>query len=323
MSKLKIDYKGGYRQVSKYLIREHDANFAVIIDAIVSIHNMNSDKLCNISGESAAMISNGFLSRNTGLGIYIVKANVKKIEGLGLMTAIKKGQGNTKHYVIHIDRINKYIEGLAPKFKQWFENSLKLSKKDIGRSENADLEKFKTSDENFATAMAELTDSAENSNSQLVGNKPTQSSKTTQPNAVKPTVEEKIKETNIETTTDETSVVVDNLIHKSEAKKERKAKRNYETTREPASSKISAANWKRLENAYNDLPLINNQGRFYVTNEDNKGFFSLSEYKQDLVIESVKYKIDATTTASRPSTYIELASKGKLEVASESLHIAI
>lgn len=163
MNELKIEYVGGFRQVSKYLILQHDANFAVIIDALVNIHNMNITKLVKIGGKLSVKISNGFLSRHTGLGISIIKANVKKIEGLGLITAIKKGQGNTRHYVIHKDQIDIYIEVLGDKFQQWFEKSLKASKKDKARSEQDDLAKLKKSQKNFDEAIASITSTTEKS----------------------------------------------------------------------------------------------------------------------------------------------------------------
>ena len=58
---LEINYKGGFRQVSKYLTREHDANFALIVDAIVYIYNENLDYHLKIGSKRAVKISNDFL----------------------------------------------------------------------------------------------------------------------------------------------------------------------------------------------------------------------------------------------------------------------
>jgi hypothetical protein len=212
MKELKIKYKGGYSQVSKYLIREHDANFAVVVDALVNIYNMNIDKLVKIGGESSVKISNGFLSRNTGLGIYIIKANIEKIERIGLVTAVKKGKGNTRHYVIHIDRINTYDVGLKDKFKQWFDDSLESSKKDTARSKEADKIKFTESKNNFERTLATLSSLTEKPTIRLVENQPTKTLKTDQPNSAKPTVVNINKEITIKTTTNRNNVVVDKIF---------------------------------------------------------------------------------------------------------------
>jgi len=412
MNELKIKYVGGFRQVSKYLTREHDANFAVIIDSLVNIHNMNTTKLVKISEKLSVKISNDFLSRHTGLGISIIKSNIKKIEDLGLITVIKKGQSNTRHYIIHIKRINEYTERLEGKFQQWFEDSLENSKKDKTRLDHHDLEKQKTSQKKYEEIIEGIKNSTRKSTNQLVQNQPTQKGKTNQPKRSKQTVVETSLETTEETTTEDNSVVVqvfnnkdekgiyylyevegfekrvylkeykeymENLNELSDKKREeldqqvlgydvgpdeeivfyeglspselkkqikeekenkstwlrktplhkimktidrnvesvkrkrkKEERRIYETTKEPASSEVSIANWGKLKKAYDELPNIENQGKFYVSKEDLKNFKTLSMYRQENVISIVTAMKKSDKTASRPATYIEEAMLDKL-----------
>lgn len=403
MKKLEIVYEGGYRQVSKYLTLEHDANFSLIIDAIINVHNMNLTKLVTIGRHRAVKVSNGFLSRQTGLGISIIKTNVKKIEEIGLITAIKKGQGNTRHYVINVENINSYIAALQPKFEQWFEKSLEASKKDKARSVEADDNKLKKSLEIFAKTIAKLATYKGESKIGLVENRPTQIAKTRQPNRPKPAVADKAKERAKETTTKKKNVVVDifnqrdskgtfifikeygkpvykkefqeytknytkdqfeklldatheraiddldesdddldfdnaasykkekkifskiyykneimgytyNLILQAERREKYIMKKEYETTKEPASQDISNNNWKILKNAYSELPNIPNQGKFFTSKQDVYNFSNLSEFRQEWVIEQVVNMKKANTTTSRPSIYIEEAMKEKLNM---------
>lgn len=308
MNELKIEYVGGYRQVSKYLILQHDANFAVIIDSLVNIHNMNITKLVEIGGELSVKISNGFLSRHTGLGISIIKANVKKIEDLGLITAIKKGQGNTRHYTVNIENINTYIAALQPKFDQWYKKSLESSKKDKARSDHDDLAKLKKSQKNFDEAIASITSTNEKSIIGLVENRPTKPFKTDQPNRVKPTVVETTIETTIETTTGKKNVVVKRSTTKTPTLQNQFTGKKLT---EPANKETSDTNWNRLEQAYNSLPTIPSQGRFFTSAQDKLNFFALSVAMQEYVIKSVVAMKDCNTTASRPATYINEAMKPK------------
>ena len=217
MTKLKIEFSGGFNQVSKPLAREHDTNFATIVDALVNIYNMNIDNLVKKNGESSVRISNDFLSRNTGLGLYIVKSNIKKVEDVGLVTVIKKGKGNTRHYLIHIERINSYIKVLEVKFQQWFNNSLESSKKDKARSKEADKIKIATSLKNFEENMKMITTSTEKSPSKLVDNQPTKKINKNQPNSTKPTVVNITKEITIKTTTKSNIVVVDEIFDQTDS----------------------------------------------------------------------------------------------------------
>ncbi|WP_373942232.1 hypothetical protein OEG92_02525 [Polaribacter sejongensis] len=180
MNKIKIDYtnNGGYNQVSNYLIQKHGANFALIIDAIVNIYNMNIDKLNHENGITSVKISNGFLSRNTGLSEDIIKRNVKKIEDIGLITAIKKGRGNIRHYVIHSNHINSYLQSLKVGFEEWYTKSQAASKKDKARSKEADLKKMEESNNNFNKTMKELGITNMKTTNELVQNPPTKKIKT-------------------------------------------------------------------------------------------------------------------------------------------------
>jgi hypothetical protein len=398
MKKLKIEYTGGYNQVSNYLIREHDANFAVIVDALVNIFNMNIDNLTKVGGKSAVKISNGYLSRNTGLGLSIVKSNVEKIEGIGLITAIKKGKGNTRHYMIHIEHINSYIKALETNFKQWFDDSLQSSKKEKLRSEEADKIKVQTSFNNFEKTMNSMRSTIGEPTTRLVENRPTKTLKIIQPKQSKSTVVDINKKTNIETTTSN-NVVVEEIFNQSDSKgmfykidaydmtiyrsnyesyisrhtkddldqklkeyqqqefediliiededildnntrkevtedssmmhiydsvkkltlkKNRAAKRKFETTKEPASFETSVANWKKLEDAYTALSAIANQGKFQPSKKDKLNFNTLSEHRQEYVIDCVESMKSATTTASRPKIYIERAMKDKLRMVKNS-----
>ena len=62
---------------------------------------------------------------------------------------------------------------------------------------------------------------------------------------------------------------------------------------------------------YNDLPQLKNQGKFFTSQKDREDFYNLSEYRQEYVLKSVSKMKDASTTASRPSIYIEEAMKEK------------
>ena len=55
-----------------------------------------------------------------------------------------------------------------------------------------------------------------------------------------------------------------------------------------------------------------NQGKFFPSKKDKQNFYSLSEYRQEYVIESVSKMKHAATTASRPAIYIEEAMKDKV-----------
>lgn len=403
MKNLTIKFTGGYRQVSKHLTREHGANFAIIVDALVYIHNADSDKLVNINGNWAVRASNAFLSRHTGLGLSIIKANIDKIERTGLVAVITKGQGNTRHYVINIENINTYITALKPKFEKWYEKSIMSSKKDKARSVEADNNKLKKSKADFAKTLAKIKVITGESKVGLVENRPTQTATTRQPNTLKPTVAETAKKTAKETTTKKKNVVVDifnqkdskgafifikeigksvykkefqeytknytkdqfeklldatheraiddldesdddldfdnaasykkekkifskiyykneimgytyNLILQAERREKYIMKKEYETTKEPASQDISNNNWKILKNAYSELPNIPNQGKFFTSKQDVYNFSNLSEFRQEWVIEQVVNMKKANTTTSRPSIYIEEAMKEKLNM---------
>lgn len=306
MKNLKIEFTGGYRQVSKHLTREHSANFAIIIDALVYIHNENIDKLVTISKMSAVKVSNGFLSRQTGLGLSTIKANIEKAESLGLVTVITKGQGNTRHYVINIKNINTYITALKPKFKQWYDKSIVSSKKDKARSVEADNLKLKKSQADFAKTLAKLEVITVESKIGLVENRPTQTAITRQPNKPKPTVADIAKERAKETTTKKKSVVVKSSSHNNIAQTDPSTEKHLA---EPAIKETSDTNWYRLEQAYNGLPDIPNQGRFLTSSQDKLKFYSLPEEKQEYVIKSVVAMKDCNATTSRPATYIDEAMK--------------
>lgn len=219
MNKLKIEYKGGFRQVSKVLTHKHGANFAIIVDALIYIYNENLDNLIKIEDQYAVKISNGFLSRQTGLSMDITKRQVNKIEGLGLIIAIKKGQGNTRHYVINADGIDKYIEGSKVEFDEWFEKSKHSSKKDKARSKEAD--RIKIGLEALNKTMELLNLDGAISTKEPVQNPPTQLCDTDQPKRVKPAVadieEETDKEKDKETTTEQNSIADPVFSDKDEA----------------------------------------------------------------------------------------------------------
>lgn len=308
MKNLKIEFTGGYRQVSKHLTLEHSANFAVIVDVLVYIYNENSDQLVNINGNWAVRASNAFLSRHTGLGLSTIKANIDKIEKIGLVTVITKGQGNTRHYVINIKNINAYITALKPKFKRWYDKSIVSSKKDKARSVEADNVKLKKSQAAFAQTIAEIEVITRESKVGLVENRPTQKAIKDQANRPKPTVAERAKEKEKETTTKKKSVVVKSSSHKNIAQAGPSTEKHLA---EPAIKETSDTNWDRLEQAYNGLPDIPNQGRFFTSNQDKLKFCSLPEEKQEYVIKSVVAMKDCNVTASRPATYIDEAIKPK------------
>ena len=308
MNKLEIKYTGGFRMVSKYLTREHDANFALILDAIVYIYNENLDTLLKIGNKRCVKISNDFLSRQTGLTLNVIKRNAERIEEIGIVTAIKKGQGNTRHYTVNIENINTYIAALQPKFDQWYKKSLESSKKDKARSDHDDLAKLKKSQKNFDEAIASITSTNEKSIIGLVENRPTIPFKTDQPNRVKPTVVETTIETTIETTTGKKNVVVKRSTTKTPTLQNQFTGKKLT---EPANKETSDTNWNRLEQAYNSLPTIPSQGRFFPSAQDKLNFFALSVAMQEYVIKSVVAMKDCNTTASRPATYINEAMKPK------------
>jgi hypothetical protein len=308
MKNLKIEYKGGFRQVSKYLTREHGANFAVILDSLVYIHNENIDKLVTISKKSAVKISNGFLSRQTGLGLSTIKANIENAESLGLVTVVTKGQGNTRHYVINIENINTYIAALKPKFEQWYDKSIASSKKDKARSVEADNNELKKSQAAFAKTMAKLKVTTVESEVGLVENRPTQTAITRQPNRPKPTVADTAKERATETTTKKKGVVVKNFSIKTPVPIDPTAEKKL---MESAIKETSDANWDRLEHAYNSLRDLPSQGRFLTSRHDKLNFYSLSEERQEYVIKSVAVLKNYNSTASRPSLYIDEALKSR------------
>jgi hypothetical protein len=308
MKDLKIEFTGGYRQVSKHLTLEHSANFAVIVDVLVYIHNENSDKLVNINGNWAVRASNAFLSRHTGLGLSTIKVNIDKIEKIGLVTVITKGQGNTRHYVINIKNINAYITALRPKFKLWYDKSIVSSKKDTARSVEADNIRLKKSQAAFAKTIAEIEFITGESKVGLVENRPTQIAKTVQPNRLKPTVAVTAKKRTKDTTTKKKGVVVKSSSHKNIAQIDTSTEKHLA---EPAIKETSETNWDRLEQAYNVLPDIPNQGRFHASNQDKQKFYFLSEEKQEYVIKSVVAMKGCNVTASRPASYIDEAMKPK------------
>lgn len=392
MSELKIEYIGGYRQTSKHLTRKHSANFSVIVDALVYIYNENLDKLIEVKGDSAVKISNGYLSRATGLSMDVVKSNVKKIEELGLVAVVKKGQGNTRHYVIHIDHIDKYIKVLEGEFEEWFGKSLKASKKDKSRSDKADEIKLEKSIEAFEETLAGIKSKSVKPIKRLVDIPPTQQSKTHQPKRVKPTVAErtegnKVKETTTRTNNVNKDVVVPNfqtlsenqVFNKNDEKgsyiiindenvdekvykkdyedymmknkevvidyihiivedddevknpilyaynkiynairigkrtREKKAKKEYETTNKAADKDVSKKNWNKLRDAYDDLPQYKNQGKFFISKNDENNFYALSEYRQENVISCITANKKSGTTTSRPAFYINEAMEGKIK----------
>lgn len=323
MKNLKIEFTGGYRQVSKHLTREHSANFAIIIDALVYIHNENIDKLVTISKMSAVKVSNGFLSRQTGLGLSTIKANIEKAESLGLVTVITKGQGNTRHYVINIKNINTYITALKPKFEQWYDKSIVSSKKDKARSVEADNVKLKKSQAAFAQTIAEIEVITRESEVGLVENRPTQTAITRQPNRPKPTVADTAKERAKETTTKRKSVVVKGSSHHNLSQVDPSTENNL---MEPAIKETSDTNWDRLENAYSNLPALINQGRFIVSGQDKLNFYSLTIAMQEYVVKSVVVMKGCRTTASRPAAYIDEAmkpSQKRIQEPYKMLNIAI
>jgi hypothetical protein len=308
MKDLKIEFTGGYRQVSKHLTLEHNANFAVIVDVLVYIHNKNSDKLVNINGNWAVRASNAFLSRHTGLGLSTIKVNIDKIEKIGLVTVITKGQGNTRHYVININNINAYITALKPKFEKWYEKSIMSSKKDEARSVEADNIKLKKSQEDFAKTILKIASFTGESAIGLVENRPTQIFKTDQPNRLKPTVAETAKKTAKETTTKKKNVVVKNFSIKTTVPIDPTTEKKL---MESAIKETSDANWNRLEHAYNSLRDLPSQGRFLTSRHDKLNFYSLSEERQEYVIKSVVVLKNYNSTASRPSLYIDEALKSR------------
>jgi hypothetical protein len=423
MKELKIEHIGGYRVIPKHLTWKHCANFAIIIDAIVNIYNQKLEKgqLIEISEFNSVRISNGYLSRMTGLGLNAIKGNLKKIEKEGFIIAINKGQGNTRHYVINIEVLNKYIAALEPEFNDWFKKSKESSKKDKARSEEADSKRIR---EVFNQINLQYKESkGENliPVNQLVQNQPTQNDKTSQPEDVKTTVVNTTENTNkkiVKTTTpdDKTENVVvqvfnsedergvyylyevenfrkkvylndynkyfeklsdrnieklqsdleelkigekfddnsyDNIefindYSKKESEENQKAKeknqaarlkatpeycimitiynkikslkrkilkkekRKYETTKEAASQEISEINWKKFKQAYDALPNIKNQGKFYTPKEDLINFNTLSKHRQEYVISKVTAMKKSNKTASRPAIYIEEAMLDKL-----------
>jgi hypothetical protein len=306
MKDLKIEFTGGYRQVSKHLTLEHSANFAVIVDVLVYIHNENSDKLVNINGNWAVRASNAFLSRQTGLGLSTIKVNIDKIEKIGLVTVITKGQGNTRHYVINIKNINAYITALKPKFKLWYDKSIVSSKKDKARSVEADNIRLKKSQAAFAKTIAEIEFITGESKVGLVENRPTQIAKTRQPNMPKPTVADTAKKRAEETTTKKKNGVVQSSSNKTQVSRDPTTEKKL---MESAIKETSDANWDRLEQAYNSLRDLPSQGRFLTSHQDKLNFYSLSEERQEYVIKSVVVLKNYNSTASRPALYIDEALK--------------
>jgi hypothetical protein len=272
----------------------------------VYIHNENIVKLVTISNKAAVKVSNGFLSRHTGLGLSTIKANVEKAESLGLVTVITKGQGNTRHYVINIENINTYIAALKPKFEQWYNKSIVSSKKDKARSVEADNIKLKKSQADFAKTLAKLEVITGESEVGLVENRPTQTAITRQPNRPKPTVADTAKERAKKTTTKKKSVVVKGSSHKTLAQVDPSIEKHLA---EPAIKETSDTNWDRLKNAYSNLPALINQGRFIVSGQDKLNFYSLTIAMQEYVVKSVIVMKDCPTTASRPAAYIDEAMK--------------
>lgn len=286
MKKLEIVYEGGYRQVSKYLTLEHDANFSLIIDAIINVYNMNLTKLVTIGRHRAVKVSNGFLSRQTGLGISIIKTNVKKIEELGLITAIKKGQGNTRHYVINVENINSYIAALQPKFEQWFEKSLEASKKDKARSVEADDNKLKKGQQNFENTIAKLATFTKESKIGLVENRPTQTVETDQPNRLKATVADIAKETTKNIT---------KKTNPSSSKRGAIPKSNQQTTRDELKEGIQLYNLGEISSQQMFLLLTRyipgKAGHNWKMSTDDEGYIkhNLSPVSREYMTATLEY----------------------------------
>lgn len=415
MKELEIEFEGGFRRASKFLTRKHGANFAILIDGLIYIYNQNLDKLVKTNDDQYSVkVSNGFLSRATGLGPDIVKRQMIKIEKTGLVTATKKGQGYTKHYTIHVEDINIYIKALESEFKIWFEQSLNYGKKEMSRSKEADKRKEEQKKEelrikNFKAVIDNLHKNSVKDLNGSVQNQPTKQVKTNLPNKVIPTVVETKKDSaldrTIETTTTDTDYKITNVVVNKvfsfkddkgaftilgefdkqkvylvdykdyikmftddeletkleefrnqitdldlnditlntdedceiseerivgdissddimmhiydeiddlEYRYKRKQERERKNTKKPAPKEISLSNWNKLKMTYKDLPQLKNQGKFFTSQKDREDFYNLSEYRQEYVLKSVSKKKDASTTASRPSIYIEEAMKEKL-----------
>lgn len=199
-----LNYEGGFRQISKRFIHQHNVNFAVIVDALGYIYreNIEQGKFVKINNEKAVMISNDFLSRHTALGLSAIKGNIKNIEELGLVSVLKKGQGNIRHYVVHIDRINQYERSLKKTFEAWFEKSLKSSKNDMSRSNKADQIKLDASIRNFLETMAWFNDGKVN---ELDQNQPTKEDEICELNKSEPTVVDTALDTALDTAKDTNS----------------------------------------------------------------------------------------------------------------------
>ncbi|MEL4457373.1 hypothetical protein [Lutimonas vermicola] len=219
MKELEIEFEGGFRRASKFLTRKHGANFAILIDGLIYIYNQNLDKLVQTNDDQYSVkVSNGFLSRATGLGPDIVKRQMIKIEKIGLVTATKKGQGNTKHYTIHVEDINIYIKALESEFKIWFEQSLNYGKKEMSRSIEADKIKEEKRSRNFKATIDNLQKNNVKELNGLVQNQPTKLVKTNFPKKATPTVEERTEERKqdriIETTTDPKNKIKNIVVNK-------------------------------------------------------------------------------------------------------------
>lgn len=414
MKELKIEYQGGFRIASKFLTFKHGANFAILLDGLIYIYNQNLTKLVKTNEDTFSVkVSNGFLSRATGLGRDIVKRQMNNIEKIGLVTAIKKGQGNTRHYIIHIEDIDTYVKALKIEFNKWFKESLNYGKREISRSKEADKIKDEERKANLKSIIDNIKKDSVKDLNRSVQNQPTEPVKTNLPNNGLPTVVERTNETKqdrpIETTTEakfnatnqflnlifsledgkgaytilgkfnekkvyqkeyedfihefteekleaeieifrnqistsglgsykivinENNDIYEEKIENDDALEEtsvteimmhiydeiddlkRKFKRKHEKERKnsknPASRDVSTSNWNKLEKTYHNLHPMKNQGKFYTSIKDKEDFYSLSEYRQEYVIESVSKMKEAATTASRPAIYIEEAMKDKL-----------
>jgi hypothetical protein len=107
-------------------------------------------------------------------------------------------------------------------------------------------------------------------------------------------------------------ITIYNKIKSLKRKILKKEKRKYETTKEAASQEISEINWKKFKQAYDALPNIKNQGKFYTPKEDLINFNTLSKHRQEYVISKVTAMKKSNKTASRPAIYIEEAMLDKL-----------
>ena len=85
---------------------------------------------------------------------------------------------------------------------------------------------------------------------------------------------------------------------------ERERQKSRQNSRVPAAKEVSEANFERLRIAYRKLQPVENQGKFHVSAKDKETFFSLNEYKQEVVISQIVANEKLMSTTSRPFHYI-------------------